>query len=136
MRGLKPQLTAIEGGLSKVPPVPKGMLPEGREEWRRVAKQLIELNALREADLKALEHYAIAAGMVKKIQPEANEAPPILVSKSGAVKTHPAHTMLTRYLSIVKQYEAELGLTPVSRGRKAIRKGSEPNEGAPPGLDL
>lgn len=136
MRGVKPQLRAIEGGLSKVPPTPKGLAAEGRNEWRKVSEQLITMKLLKQSDLHALEHYCIASGMVKRLQIEANKVPPILCVASGAIKTHPAHTMLARYLTIAKNYESELGLTPASRNRKGIKQGGTRHADTPPDLDL
>ena len=137
MRGVKPQLRAIEGGLSKVPAAPARLAPEAREEWRRAARELIDLGVLAKSDLQTLEQYAIAAGMVKQLQEIAAKAPPIITNeKSGAVKQHPAHVMLTKHLTLALRFASELGLTPAARNRKGFQQGSKADEGAPPGLDL
>lgn len=126
--GRKPALKTIEGGLSKVPAPRKGLAPEAREEWRRTASELIEQKILAKSDLPALEAYAIAAGMVRKLQPIANAADPIIVAKSGAVKKHPAHVALTNYLNLCLRYQSELGLTPASRNRKAMSRGPDESD--------
>lgn len=137
MRGVKPQLRSIEGGLSKVPPPPARLAPEAREEWRRAARELIDLKILARSDLQTLEQYAIAAGMVKQLQEIAAKSQPIIVNeKSGAVKQHPAHVMLAKHLTLSLRFAAELGLTPAARNRKGFSQGSNVYEGAPPGLDL
>jgi P27 family predicted phage terminase small subunit len=117
--GRKPVLRAIEGGLSKVPAPPAGLTAQGRQEWKRAAKDLIDRKVLAKSDLPALEAYATAFGMLQKIQPIASKADPIMISKAGGVKTHPAHTALQKYLALVLRFQGELGLTPASRNRRA-----------------
>ncbi|MHA6644563.1 phage terminase small subunit P27 family [Mesorhizobium sp. A623] len=135
--GVKPILKSIEGGLAKVPPAPRDLAPDAREEWRRAAKELIDLKILTKSDLQALEQYAIAAGMVKQLQAIASKSPPIISNeKSGAVKQHPAHVMLAKYLTLALRFAAELGLTPAGRHRKGMQQGSKADEGAPSWLDL
>lgn len=136
MNGRKPVLKSIDGGLSDVPPPPKGLGPEARQEWTRAAKDLIDRKVLAKSDLPALEQYAIAAGMVKKLQPLANESDPVIVAKSGAVKQHPTHVMLTKYLNLCLRYCSELGLTPASRNRKSFNAGHLPNDDPWADMDL
>lgn len=135
--GRKPQLRAIEGGLSKVPPAPSGLNPTAREEWRRTCGELIERSALAKSDLPTVEMYATCRAMVKKLRPLADKAEPFLVNeKTGAIKKHPAHIALTNYLTLCLRYEAELGLTPAARNRKGFRDGGGTDASPPPGLDL
>lgn len=61
----------------------------------------------------------------------------IVNEKTGAIKQHPVHANLTKYLTLCLRYEGELGLTPAARNRKGFQQqGSKAYEGAPPGLDL
>lgn len=117
--GPKPVLRSIEGGLSKVPAPPPGLTAEGRQEWKRAAQDLIDRKVLAKSDLPALEAYATAFGMMRQLQPIAAKAEPIMISKAGGVKTHPAHTALQKYLALVLRFQGELGLTPASRNRRA-----------------
>lgn len=117
--GPKPSLRTIEGGLSKVPAPPSGLNAAARQEWKRAAKDLIDRKVLARSDLPALEAYAMAFGAMQQIQPIAAKAEPIMISKAGGVKTHPAHTALQKYLAIVLRFQGELGLTPASRNRRA-----------------
>lgn len=117
--GRKPALKAIDGGLSKVPAAPKGLGGDAREEWRRAAKDLIDRKVLAKSDLPALEAYAIAYGMMRQLQPIAAKSEPMLINaENGAIKNHPAHTALQKYLNLVLRYQSELGLTPASRNRR------------------
>lgn len=121
MRGAKPALQVIEGGMDKVPATPKGMPAEGRAEWIRAASELIDLGILAESDLTSLEMYCTAIAMVRQLRTEAAKCPAVITVKSGAIKKHPVHATLNDYLKTAKQYAAELGLTPAGRNRKAMR---------------
>jgi P27 family predicted phage terminase small subunit len=136
MRGAKPDLKAIDGGLSHVPPAPRSLPDEAKAEWDRAAQQLVEAGLLMESDLIALEQYSIAIGMVRRLQPQASKEPAVIATQTGGLKTNPVHTMLARYMTVAKGYAAELGLTPASRHRKGMKSGSEAHASAPPGLDL
>lgn len=126
--GKKPVLRSIDGGLSKVPAAPRGLNAAAREEWKRAATDLIERKVLAKSDLPALEAYAIAFGMMRQLQPIAAKAEPIMISKAGGVKTHPAHTALQKYLAIVARFQGELGLTPASRNRRGSQTPAEGDE--------
>lgn len=120
--GSKPALKSIEGGLSKVPAPPKGLGADARDEWRRAAKDLIDRKVLARSDLPALEAYAVAYAMMKKIEPIAAKSDPIIINeKTGAIKKNPAHIMLQNYLNLCLRYQGELGLTPASRNRKSMQ---------------
>ncbi|MBU4529174.1 MAG: P27 family phage terminase small subunit [Hoeflea sp.] len=137
MRGVRPQLRAIEGGLSKVPAPPAGLNAAAREEWARTCSELIDRSALVKSDLPTVEMYATCRAMVIKLRPDADKAEPFLLNeKTGAIKQHPAHVTLTKYLSLCLRYESELGLTPAARNRKGFQTGGKADEGAPPWLDL
>lgn len=138
MRGAKPKLTAIEGGLSKVPPAPRDLDKDAREEWRRAARDLIEAGLLAKSDLVTLEIFSVAMGQVRKLQPLANKEPAVIPTANGGMKTNPVHTMLAKYLTVAKNCAAELGLTPASRHRKGMKRSASEaaDNGAPPGLDL
>src|SRR5690606_31334390 len=105
--GRKPVLRAIEGGLSKVPAPPKGLGPEAHQEWRRAAQELIDRKVLAKSDLPALEAYSVAYAMMRKLQPIAAKADPLLFNeRTGAIKKHPAHVQLQAYLNLVLRYQS------------------------------
>lgn len=122
MRGVKPKLTAIEGGLSRMPPVPSRLDRYGKDEFRKAARELIDAGILAKSDLTVLELYAVTMAQVRKLQPIANKEPAVVRTASGSVKTNPVHTQLNRYITNAKNLAAELGLTPASRHRKGIKK--------------
>jgi len=117
--GSKPALKAIDGGLSKVPAPPAGLTADARQEWKRATKDLIDRKVLAKSDLPVMEAYVVAFGGMRQLQPIAAKAEPFIVNKNtGAIKQHPAHANLQRYLNLVLRYQSELGLTPASRNRR------------------
>ncbi|RWD50585.1 MAG: phage terminase small subunit P27 family, partial [Mesorhizobium sp.] len=101
-----------------VPPAPTWLSKDAKAEWRRVAPILVnERKVLTEADLGTLESYCIATGTVR----EAHRA----LNRDGLVvagKRHPAFGMMNAAQTTARLCAAELGLTPVSRSRPAIRE--------------
>lgn len=110
MRGDKPRLQVIPGGLSKAPKAPAWLPEEARAEWRRVVPGLIERRVLT-ADMTAiLEAYCLHVGLVKR-------AWAAIAAEGEYVqgKRHGAFTTLTQSTAEVRRGAAELGLTPTSR---------------------
>ncbi|WP_200927319.1 P27 family phage terminase small subunit, partial [Methylobacterium sp. Leaf100] len=68
MRGRKPDLHAIEGGLSSVPRAPAWLPAEGKDEWKRVLPSLIRRRILTDTDMGVVESYCLAAGTVRRSQ--------------------------------------------------------------------
>ncbi|RWE55784.1 MAG: phage terminase small subunit P27 family [Mesorhizobium sp.] len=119
MRGRKPAgIVAGTSPVTKVPPAPTWLSKDAKAEWRRVAPILVnERKVLTEADLGTLESYCIATGTVR----EAHRA----LNRDGLVvagKRHPAFGMMNAAQTTARLCAAELGLTPVSRSRPAIRE--------------
>jgi P27 family predicted phage terminase small subunit len=119
MRGRKPQsIVAGTSPVARVPSPPSWFSKDAKAEWRRVAPILItERRVLTEADLGTLESYCIATGTAR----EAHRA----LNRDGLViggKRHPAFGMMNAAQTTARLCAAELGLTPVSRSRPAIRE--------------
>jgi phage terminase, small subunit, putative, P27 family len=124
MRGRKPS-TIVSGtsAVTDVPRPPSYMSRDAKAEWKRVARILvIERKTLTDADLATLENYCIATGTMR----EAHRLLTLegLVTAEG--KKHPAHGILNNAQTTQRLCAAELGLTPVSRSRPAVR--SEGND--------
>ncbi|GHA34998.1 terminase [Devosia pacifica] len=124
MRGRKP--TSIVSGSSPVSVVPKPpsyMSKDAKAEWRKVAPILTsERRTLTEADLATLENYCLATGTMRQAQRILNVEG--LVTAAG--KRHPAFGIMNAAQTTQRLCAAELGLTPVSRSRPAVR--SEGND--------
>jgi P27 family predicted phage terminase small subunit len=123
MRGRKPNLVAIEGGLSKVPRPPSWLPPEARDEWKRVLPSLIERRVLTTTDMGSVETYCLAAGTVRRCQ-ETLAAEGDTIETNTGRKRHPAFQTLFQAMTEMRRLAAELGLTPASR-----MKAGKPPEG-------
>lgn len=136
MKGRKPRPRAR--GAADVPALPD-VLPRcpphlsdaARREWRRLATPLFEAGVLTLADRGALAAYCQAWGRWVEAEEKLAETPSLLKTPSGYVQQSPWLSIANKQLEIMGRYMAELGLTPVSRGRVNIPEG----HGAPPPID-
>jgi P27 family predicted phage terminase small subunit len=119
MRGAKPKLEAIEGGLSRLPPAPTWLPQEAKAEWRRVVPGLRERRTITRADLPMFEAYCLAAGLVRSSQKLIAAEGEMVKTTRGEMKRHPAHQTLFQALTESRRLAAELGLTPASRNKAA-----------------
>ncbi|MGD9836303.1 MAG: phage terminase small subunit P27 family [Afipia sp.] len=117
MRGRKPELKVIEGGMAKRPGVPDWMAKEAKAEWRRVTPKLIARKVLTQSDLGSLENYCVAIGQVRECQSTLNKDGLYVQSEKGAPRPHPAVRIMHQAMTQARQLAAELGLTPASRGK-------------------
>lgn len=117
MRGRKP--ASIAAGSSPVRDVPKPpawLSKDAKAEWRNVAPILVERDVLTEGDLGALAAYADAVGQLVEASRQ--------IRIDGLVvdgKKHPLITTTIAARNQIRQLAAELGLTPISRSRPAVR---------------
>jgi P27 family predicted phage terminase small subunit len=116
MRGTKPKLLPIEGGLSNVPAPPAWLRAEAKVEWRRVLPGLIARRTITNDDIPTVENYCQMLGTVRAMQ--------ALIAKEGEMiptahgkRRHPAYQTLFQALAETRRLAAELGLTPASRGK-------------------
>lgn len=109
MKGRKPQLVAARFPAFAAPP-PAWLSKHSKAEWRRVTPELAKRRILTNADLGSLESYCIAIGRVRELEAllRAGIDPKLFRMQDQAIKT-------------ARQLAAELGLTPVSRSRPAVR---------------
>lgn len=130
MRGRKP--AAILGGSSLVdamPRPPAWLSKDAKAEWKRVAPILVERNVLTDADLGTLESYCTSAGTVAEAQRLMNAE-----GLTVAGKRHPAFGIQNAAMTTARLCAAELGLTPVSRSRPAIREDQHEDDESDLGL--
>jgi phage terminase small subunit len=89
---------------------PSWMASDAKAEWKRVFPSLVQRRILTAADLGGLENYCIAIGRVRQIEKALNGGfDEKLVRAQDKAQT-------------ARQLAAELGLTPVSRSRPAVRE--------------
>jgi P27 family predicted phage terminase small subunit len=131
MRGRKPELKAIDGGLSQLPRAPGWLPAEAKAEWKRVIPALRGRRTITKADLPMLEAYCLAAGMVRRAQATIAEQGDTITTKNGT-RRNPAFQTLFQALTESRRLASELGLTPASRNKAPVSDGDDGLEG----LDL
>lgn len=124
MRGRKPE--TIVAGSNPVladPKPPVWLSKDAKVEWRRAAKILVERGVLTEGDIPTLELYCTATGTIREVQRQINRDGPML-----AGKRHPLFGVQNSAMTTQRLCAEQLGLTPVSRSRPAMRDEVEDNE--------
>lgn len=117
MRGTKPAMVTDPDATGDILPPPAWMDEDASAEWTRVQPILAERRILTEADIGCLESYCTSMGVVRKAQQ--------ILKTEGIVlegKRHPAFGIMNAAQTTARLLAAELGLTPVSRSRPAIRE--------------
>lgn len=116
MKGRKPQLAADTSALEAVRP-PSWLSKHAKAEWRRVMVELTKRRILTTADLGSLESYCIAMGRIRELEK--------LLSAGFDPKLFRAQD---KSMTTARQLAAELGLTPVSRSRPAVRDNDDEDD--------
>ena len=100
---------------------------EARAEWERVVPELQRLGLFSLLDRAALSGYCSTWSQFVALSAVVERTGPIQVTRTAALRPNPAVAMATKLRDQLRSWCAELGLTPASRGRLAIR---EPLEAA------
>ncbi|MDG3575729.1 phage terminase small subunit P27 family [Rhizobium sp. YJ-22] len=130
MKGTKPQLAMDRDAIRKAPPAPAWLSEEAKKEWRRVIPILVSRKILTVADLGSLENYCVAIGQVREMEEHLQRHGHVVEQfkdKDGEIfslgmKRNPAVGIQADAMTRARLLAAELGLTPVSRSRPAIRE--------------
>lgn len=120
MRGTKPHLSADASAATSLT-APEWLTEFARREWDRVMPILTERRILTDADIGGLENYCIAIGTVREMEVHLQEHGHVLQDIEGKMKRNPAVGIQSDAMTRSRLLAAELGLTPVSRSRPAIR---------------
>jgi P27 family predicted phage terminase small subunit len=121
VKGTKPSLSRSKDAVRTPRPAPAWLSVDAKKEWRRVMPDLVERRILTVADLGSLENYCLAIGTVREMERTLQTEGYTYVSDKGMIKRHPAGVILSDAMTRARLLAAELGLTPVSRSRPAIR---------------
>lgn len=130
MRGAKPTLVIDNGAIKENRPAPSWMSKDAKAEWRRVFPILIDRRILTVADLGSLENYCVAIGQVRETERQLQAEGHTFTTETG-IKRHPATAIQSDAMTRARLLAAELGLTPVSRSRPAVRKDEDDSEPSP-----
>ncbi|TJZ93843.1 phage terminase small subunit P27 family [Paracoccus gahaiensis] len=128
MKGTKPHLREDNDALADNIAAPEWLDVHAREEWDRVMPVLTERRILTDADLGGLGNYCISIGRVRQME--------------ELIQTEPEPEMMLKLIRVqgqamasARQLAAEMGLTPVSRSRPAIREDGD-QDSTPSPLDV
>ncbi|MGJ3264865.1 MAG: phage terminase small subunit P27 family [Salinarimonas sp.] len=103
--------------MARVPNPPAWLSKDAKAEWRRIMPLLVERRILTDADMGMVESYVIAVGTIREAQR--------ILAREGLTmgsRKHPAFAIQNDAMTTARLIAAELGLTPVSRSRPAIRE--------------
>ncbi|MBN9015277.1 MAG: phage terminase small subunit P27 family [Rhizobiales bacterium] len=128
-RGVKPAITTNSREVVKIGNPPSWLGREAKREWRRIAPILDARNVITEGDLTTVESYCMAVQTMR----EGHRT----LSRDGLLfggKKHPVINTMHQAQLIALRTAGELGLTPVSRSRPAIRDNNNDDDDNP--LDL
>lgn len=134
MRGVKPkEVVAGTSSVTRTPPPPAWLSKSAKAEWRRVGPILIhERKVLTVADMATFASYCVAVGQIADAAEIIAVEKMTYASPSGP-KKHPAVAIMNDAMTQARLLANELGLTPVSRSRPAIR--DDANGSGPGGMD-
>ena len=133
IKGRKPKPTAVkrlEGNPGKrplnsrepIPPptdirCPAWLLPEAKNEWKRLSSALQAMGVLTMADVTAFSGYCQAYARWKEAEEFITQHGSIFKTPSGYVQQVPQVSIAQQNLKIMQSFCAEFGLTPASRSR-------------------
>lgn len=132
MRGRKPKPASLYlvdgtgGGVAYAPPkpptCPAHLSPTAKAEWKRLVGDLHAKGIVGSHDRAALAAYCQAYGRWVEAERKLAETPTLIKLPSGYIQQSPWLAIANKQLELIARYAAELGLSPVSRGRVTIRK--------------
>jgi len=135
LRGRKPSSVAISTSAALSAPKPPSWLSrDAKAEWKRVIPLLIERRILTEADMATFANYCLQIGRIIEAQ-RTIDAEGMFFDGTSGPKRHPAVGVQNDAATQARQLAAELGLTPVSRSRPAIRDDDARDDDDDLGLD-
>jgi P27 family predicted phage terminase small subunit len=134
MRGRKPKPTALkilrgnpgQRRLNPAEPVhpplgvecPAALIdPLAREEWARIAPQLIRQGQVTSVDRGTLMGYCLKYAQWQALEAEARQHPSIVKAPSGYPIPNPLLGLANRVFHLMLKAAAELGITPSARSR-------------------
>ena len=100
------------------PEPPPDLAGEALAEWNRMISRLTMLQTLSAVDDAVLARYCLLHARAERLETALAGEPVLSTSvEHRERRVHPAFSQLRAYDQALRQYLAELGLTPASRGR-------------------
>lgn len=101
----------------KIPPCPSFINEEGKKEWRRLAKPLVALGVLTEADTSVFAAYCQAYGRWKQAEEKLANSELVYATPSGYPMQNPYLNIATHNMTLLQKFASEFGLTPSARSK-------------------
>lgn len=104
---------------NEIPKPPKWISKDkiAKEEWKRVAGLLTKMKILTKTDTTALEAYCKCWSRYRQAEEELDSLKSLYYyTDNGSWQVAPQTRLAHKYLLLAKQFMAEFGLTPSSRG--------------------
>jgi P27 family predicted phage terminase small subunit len=120
MKGTKPAVRQDAAALAAAPRPPAWLSKFAKAEWRRIMPLLVERRILTDADMGSVENYCVAIGRVREIERQ--------FALAGGEIDPRLFRMQDKAIQTARQLAAELGLTPVSRSRPAVRQNADSDD--------
>lgn len=106
---------------AEIPNPPEWLDDIAKEEWRRVAPELVKVKLLSKVDITALEAYCKAYSRWRDAEKQMDTVKStVFKTKGNYVQQLPQVAIAQKYLSICKGFMTEFGLTPSSRSRMLL----------------
>jgi P27 family predicted phage terminase small subunit len=102
-------------------PPPAALPDEMRSEWRRIIADLEERQLFNESMLGVVRSYVMAQWTAAQAEKSIETDGVMVKGAGGAMKPNPSTGLLRSSRDMISRLAAELGLTPTSRSRKALR---------------
>lgn len=126
MRGVKPDLREDPEAIDDLA-APDWLSSDARAEWDRVMPILSARRILSAADLGGLENYCVAIGTAREAE-RIIQSHGVVIETDSGLKRNPAVGILSDAIKTARLLAGEMGLTPVSRSRPAIRDDEEEDD--------
>lgn len=104
-----------------MPPIPKWLDTAAKKEWKRIAEELKTMGLLTYIDGAALAGYCKCFSMVQAANAEIKERGTTYTTPTGFLRDNPAIDRMRQYLTLMRQYLSEFGLSPASRAGLEIK---------------
>ncbi len=105
-----------------IPRAPSHLDKRGKQEWRRMAKELHPLGLLTNIDLTALAAYCASFSIWIDAQKQIQKHGVLIKAQSGFPMQSPYLAISNRAMTEMRKWMVEFGLTPSSRTRVVVTK--------------
>ncbi len=107
---------------------PSWLAPAARDEWQRLAPELIKLGILTEADQAMFAAYCTACAVWRRAQEVISKQGPVYVTGKGKLLPRPEVALAHSAAEQMRVLGAEFGLTPASRARLQLPPPRSPED--------